>query len=92
MVKGFAPVLSRLEALEEHAKWSHKPSSGSAALSAQSTGPPKSVPEILAEIQASQAAQAASQAAQAAALAELQGHLDTQKAFFSNRFDDFPGK
>ena len=53
-------------------------------LSAQITGPPKSVPEIFAEIQASQAAQAA-------ALADLRSHIGAQQAFLSYRFDDFPG-
>ena len=82
--KGLAPVVSRLNALEAHAKESSESSYGS-ALSAKSPSPSKSVLEILAEIQDSQAKQAASQA-------ELQNRIATQQDFLRCRFEDFPSK
>ena len=82
--EGLAPVVSRLNALEAHAKESSGSSYGS-ALSAKSPSPSKSVLEILAEIQDSQAKQAASQA-------ELQNRVATQQDFLRYRFEDFPSK
>ena len=79
-----APVVSRLDTLEAHAKKSSESSYGS-ALSATSPSPSKSVLEILAEIQDSQAKQAASQD-------ELQHRVGTQQDFLRYRFEDFPSK
>jgi len=81
--KGLAPVMSRLNALEEHAQESSKSSLGS-ALSAKSPSSSASVLELLAEIKDSQAKQAASQA-------ELHNHVTTQQNYLRYRFEDFPG-
>ena len=81
--QGLAPLLSRLDTLEQRVKESDVSLSGSAH-SAQGAGSSESMLDILTEIRASQAKQAKDQA-------DLQGELSSQRKFLRFRFEDYPG-
>ncbi len=81
--QGLAPLMSRLDTLEQRVKESDVSLSGSAH-SAQGAGSSESMLDILTEIRASQAKQAKDQA-------DLQDEISSQRKFLRFRFEDYPG-